>query len=113
VGYMPNAPAQDALGIGSTQAAADAFAVVAGLDLRPLGAGALGLQLARIPAGYLASPDYPPNTRSVEMRYSWSIAALAMKLDLRYRLRQDLERPAGAVATRTDQNLLLRATVRF
>jgi hypothetical protein len=58
------------------------LALVAGIDIRPLARGALGLQLARIPAGFIASPDYPANSRSAELRYSWWPIESRLKLDL-------------------------------
>jgi hypothetical protein len=105
-------PGKAAMGLVGGVTRTRGYAWVAGLDLKKPGSGALGLQWARTAAGYLVSPDYPPNTHSVEVRYSLPIRG-NMKMDLRYRLRQDLEKPIGAITRKMDRNLLLRLTVKF
>ena len=113
IGWMPNTPQLESLGFTSRSGRASGLALVAGIDIRPLARGALGLQLARIPAGFIASPDYPANSRSAELRYSWWPIESRLKLDLRYRVRQQLLRASETDSRQTAQNLQLRATLRF
>lgn len=113
IGWMPVTPQLESLGFASRSGRASGLALVAGIDIRPLARGALGLQLARIPAGFIASPDYPANSRSAELRYSWWPIESQLKLDLRYRLRQQMLRAAESDSRRTAHNLQLRATLRF
>lgn len=113
IGWMPVTPQLESLGFASRSGRASGLALVAGLDIRPLARGALGLQLARIPAGFIASPDYPANSRSAELRYSWWPIESRLKLDLRYRVRQELLRVSETDSRRTAHNLQMRATLRF
>jgi hypothetical protein len=113
IGWMPITPQLESLGFASRSGHASGLALVAGLDIRPLARGALGLQLARIPAGFIASPDYPANSRSAELRYSWWPVESRLKLDLRYRVRQQILRTSEADSRQTAHNLQLRATLRF
>ena len=113
IGWMPVTPQLESLGFASRSGRASGLALVAGIDIRPLARGALGLQLARIPAGFIASPDYPANSRSAELRYSWWPIESQLKLDFRYRLRQQMLRAAESDSRRTAHNLQLRATLRF
>ena len=113
IGWMPITPQLESLGFASRTGRASGLALVAGLDIRLLARGALGLQLARIPAGFIASPDYPPNSRSAELRYSWWPIESRLKLDLRYRVRQQILRVSETDSRQTAHNLQLRATLRF
>lgn len=113
IGWMPVTPQLESLGFASRSGRASGLALVAGLDIRPLARGALGLQLARIPAGFIASPDYPTNSRSAELRYSWWPIESRLKVDLRYRVRQKLLRASESESRQTAHNLQLRATLRF
>lgn len=113
IGWMPVTPKLESLGFASRSGRASGLALVTGIDIRPLARGALGLQLARIPAGFIASPDYPANSRSAELRYSWWPIESRLKLDLRYRLRQRMLRAAESDSRQTAHNLQLRATLRF
>lgn len=113
IGWMPITPQLESLGFASRSGRASGLALVAGVDIRPLARGALGLQLARIPAGFIASPDYPANSRSAELRYSWWPIESRLKLDLRYRLKQQMLRATETDSRQTAHNLQLRATLRF
>jgi hypothetical protein len=113
IGWMPITPQLESVGFASRSGRASGLALVVGIDIRPFARGALGLQLARIPAGFIASPDYPANSRSAELRYSWWPIESRLKLDLRYRVRQQLLRASETDSRQTAQNLLLRATLRF
>lgn len=112
LGFTPVTPEKQALSLARSDGGTQGLAVIAGIDLKNLGKGAVGVQYAEVKAGYLLSPDYPPNTRSIELRYSLPVTA-TMKADLRYRQRRELEKSHGAAATLVDHNLLLRVTLRF
>ncbi len=113
IGWMPITPRMDSLGFVSRPGRASGLSLVAAFDIRPWARGALGLQLARIPAGFIVSPDYPPNSRSAELRYSWWPIESRLKLDLRYRVRQQLLRITEADSRQSVHNLQLLATLRF
>jgi hypothetical protein len=111
-GVMAWTPQEDVLKVSSSTESAGRFAVVAGLDLKKLGPGALGFQFNWTQPGYLISPDYPNNTWSIETRYKVPIAANVV-FDLRYRHRQEIEKLVGAAARQTDDNVQARVTVKF
>lgn len=113
IGWIPVPPQLATLGPYPGAGRAQGLALVAGLDIRPLAGGALGLQLARVPVGFITSPDYLPNTRSAEVRYSWRFPESRLKLDVRYRLRQELAQLAEGGSRRTTHNVLLRATLQL
>jgi hypothetical protein len=112
VGTMLWTPRESAVGVSTRDERAAHFAVVAGLDLKRLGPGALGFQFAWVEPGYLMSPDYPNNTWSIETRYKVRVTSRAV-LEFRYRHRQDADRLLGAAGRQIDDNLFVRLTLRY
>jgi hypothetical protein len=111
-GVMAWTPQEDVLKVSSSTESAGRFAVVAGLDLKKLGPGALGFQFNWTQPGYLISPDYPNNTWSMETRYKVPIVTNVI-FEVRYRHRQQIEKLVGAAARQTDDNVQARVTVTF
>lgn len=111
-GAMLSTPQESALGISNSTERAGQVAVVAGLDLKGLGPGALGLQFAWVQAGYLISPDYPNNAWSLEARYKARVVKNVV-FEVRYRHRQDIDQFLEVSERQTDDNILARLTVKF
>lgn len=111
-GVMASTPKEDVLKVSNGADRADRFAFVAGLDLKHLGPGSLGLQFGWTQAGYLISPDYPNNTWSIEARYRVDVTRGAV-FEVRYRHRQDIDKLVDALERQTDDNFLARVTVSF
>lgn len=111
-GAMVSTPWESVLGISNSTEGAGRVAVVAGLDLKGLGPGALGFQFGWVQAGYLISPDYPNNAWSIEARYKVRVIKNVV-FEARYRHRQDIDKLLDAPQRRTDDNILARITVRF
>jgi hypothetical protein len=112
VGAMLTTPRNDAVGVSTGADRAGRFALVAGMDLKHLGPGDLGIQCGWIEAGYLISPDYPNNTWSIEARYKVGLVGNAV-LEARYRRRQEIDRLVGAPDREADHNILVRITLRY
>ena len=111
-GAMVSTPRESVLGISNSTERAGQVAVVAGLDLKHLGPGALGFQFGWVQAGYLISPDYPNNAWSIEARYKVRVIKNVV-FEARYRHRQDIDKLLDAPERRTDDNILARLTVKF
>jgi hypothetical protein len=111
-GAMLSTPRESVLEISNSTERAGQFAVVAGLDLKHLGPGALGFQFGWVQAGYLISPDYPNNAWSIEARYKVSVIKNVV-FEARYRHRQDIDKLLDAPERGTDDNILARLTVKF
>ncbi len=111
-GVMVPTPWESVLGVSGSQRRAGPFALVAGLDFKHLGPGALGVQFSWVQAGYLISPDYPNNTWSLEVRYKVDVTRNTV-FEVRYRHRQDIDKLVDALEQQTDDNFLARVTVSF
>jgi len=111
-GAMLSTPRESVLEISNSTERAGQVAVVAGLDLKGLGPGALGFQFGWVQAGYLISPDYPNNAWSIEARHKVRVLKNVV-LEVRYRHRQDIGKLLDATDRRTDDNILARLTVKF
>lgn len=112
LGVMIWTPQEKVLKVSGSGKRADHFAIVTGCDLKQLGPGALGFQFGWAQAGYLISPDYPNNAWSSEVRYKLDIATNAI-FEIRYRHRQEIDRPNGVLERQTDDNMLARVTIKF
>lgn len=71
----------------------------------------VGVALGRADAGWLISPDYRPNDRSMEIRYQWQFLKKT-SMEARVRERRELEHPTGTRA-KVDRDLYLRLTHKF
>src|SRR5690606_2111929 len=71
----------------------------------------IGVAIGSADAGWLISPDFRPNDRSMEIRYQWQFLKKT-SMEARVRERRELEHPAGT-RTRVDRDLYVRVTHKF
>lgn len=111
VGYAAETPRDAVTGTGGTgDAGALAWQVqVSVYDFAPR--HNIGVAIGRAEAGWLISPDYRPNDKSMEIRYQWQFLKKT-SMEVRVRERRELEHPAGTRA-RVDHDLYLRLTHKF
>ncbi len=111
LGYAPNTPRREAMGSGTGDA--DAFSWQASLNfIDVLPNHDLGIVHGRVADGWLVSSDFRPNDRLTEVRWVWQ-ASPAWQLDARVRRREEIDVPTGAAGTRRDDDIYVRATLRF
>ena len=111
VGYAPDTPRREAVNSGTGHA--DALSWQASLnimDLRP--DHDLALVYGRVADGWLLSSDFRPNDELLEVRWVWQLNP-AWQFDARVRRREEIDLPAGTTLPRRDDDLYLRATLRF
>ncbi len=111
-GVMASTPRENALEVSNSQERSGSFAFVAGVDFKNLGPGSLGFQFGWAQPGYLISPDYPNNAWSMETRYEVGVAKNAV-LEVRHRHREEIEKLVTTRTRQTDDNFLLRVTMKF
>lgn len=71
----------------------------------------IGVAIGHAEAGWLISPDYRPNDKSMEIRYQWQFLKNT-SMEARVRERRELEHPAGTRA-RVEHDLYVRLTHKF
>lgn len=71
----------------------------------------IGVAIGSAAAGWLLSPDYRPNDRSMEIRYQWQFLKKT-SMEARVRERRELQHPTGTRA-RVDRDLYVRVTHKF
>lgn len=112
LGYAPNTPRQDAVGLpGAGDAGGVAWQISVNL-LDVLPGHSLAYQHGRAQAGWLISPDFRSNEVLHEVRYEWAMPQ-ERALTVRYRYREDLAMPVIAAQRRRDQDLFLRYSIKF
>ena len=112
IGYAPETPTRQASGIG-TSGDSDGlgWAVSASLmNFRP--GHSIGLNYARMGAGWLLSPQYRQNEVLQEVRYVWRYRD-DRAFEIRVRQRDELDRLVTAQNKRDEFDLHLRFTSRF
>ncbi|MEO7072906.1 MAG: putative porin [Rhodanobacter sp.] len=111
VGYAMETPREAVVGTGGTGAAGGlAWQLLASIyDFAPR--HNIGVAIGSAQAGWLISPDYRPNDRSLEIRYQWQFLAKT-SMEARVRERRELQNPAGTRA-RVDHDLYVRLTHKF
>ena len=111
LGHAMNTPRDSATGTGGTgNAGGLAWQVqVSVYDFAPR--HNLGVAVGHADAGWLISPDYRPNDKSMEVRYQWRFLPKT-SMEARVRERRELEHPAGTRA-RVDHDLYVRLTHKF
>jgi hypothetical protein len=72
----------------------------------------IGVVHSRAGDGWLISSDVRDNNREVEARYYWQYARWG-RLDMRFRVREDLFHRVDAVQRRRDRDVYIRTTLRF
>ena len=88
-----------------------AWNVVASLmEIRP--GHSLGLNYGRTDAGWLLSPQYRENEELLEVRYLWKKSS-RLTIEVRARLRKELDRLNTAVRKREEIDGFVRLTWRF
>ena len=112
IGYAPNTPRATVTGSGNT-GDAGGLAWQAALSLYDIAPGHnLGLVHARIDAGWLLSGDFRGNDALSEIRYQWRFTP-QWSMEARYRLREEIDIPAGALRPREDRDFYIRISGRF
>jgi len=111
VAYALETPRDAATGTGgNSDAGGLAWQVLASVyDFAPK--HHIGVAVGRADAGWLLSPDYRPNDRSVELRYQWQFLPKT-SMEARVRERQELEHPVSTRA-RIDRDLYVRVSHKF
>ena len=112
VGYAPETPTKQAVGTG-TSGDTDGFgwAVTAALmDFRP--GHSIGINYARMGAGWLLSPQYRQNEELKAIRYVWNFRK-NKTLEIRARQRDDIDQLLTAQNKRDGFDLFVRMTLRF
>jgi hypothetical protein len=112
-GFAPRTPDRILLATGA-EGTGDGAAYQVSLNLMGAGGGrhSLGIVHGRVGDGWLISSDLRDNNREWEARYYWQYSSWG-RLDLRFRVREDLYERVGAERTRLDRDLYLRTTLRF
>lgn len=111
IGYAPDTPRREAMNSGTGNADAVSWqASLNFIDILPN--HHLGIVHGRIADGWLLSSDFRPNDRLLEARWVWQ-ATPAWQFDARFRRREEINLPVGALRARRDNDLYLRATWRF
>ncbi len=110
LGYAPNTPQRMAMNSGT--GSSDSLAWQTTLSfMEILPNHSLGLIYGRVADGWLLSSDFRPNDRLAEVRWVWQ-ASPAWQFDARIRRREEINLP-GTANARRDDDLYLRATLRF
>ncbi|QKK03122.1 MAG: hypothetical protein HND55_10980 [Pseudomonadota bacterium] len=105
-------PQRPALGlVGSGRTAGDAYQISANIfDLAP--GHHVGLVVGRAHAGWLTSNDYRNNDDLYEIRYQRRFTP-DLSIEVRFRIRQEIERRIGAERLQHDRDLYARVTWRI
>lgn len=111
-GHALNRPQRQIIGLtGTDEVSGNAWQASLNLfDIHP--GHSLGLVYGRLQGGWLISNDFRNNDELAEIRYLWR-PATPLAIELRYRWRRELELPIEARQPRRDQDVYLRATLRF
>lgn len=111
-GHAPNRPQRGVMGIGGEgEVGGNAYQVSANVfDIRP--GHHLGVVYGRLQAGWLTSNDYRNNDELYEIRYQRRFSA-DLALDVRFRVRDELERLSGAGRLQRDYDMYARLTWRY
>lgn len=72
----------------------------------------LGVVYGRVADGWLLSSDFPANRKLAEVRWAWQVSQ-AWQLHVRLRRREEIDLSATAAGARRDDDLYVRATLRF
>ena len=111
LGYAPDTPRRETMNSGT--GSADSLSWQASLNLMDiLPRHDLGIVYGRVADGWLISSDFRPNDELVEVRWVWQ-ASPDWQIDARLRRREEIDLPAGTSRARRDDDLYLRATLRF
>ena len=111
LGYAPNTPRREAVnsGVGN----ADSLSWQGSLNFMDiLPNHDLGIVHGRVADGWLLSSDFRPNDRLTEVRWVWQ-ATPAWQLDARLRRREEIDLPVATSGARRDDDIYVRATLRF
>ena len=112
IGYAPNTPRATVTGSGNA-GDAGGLAWQAALSLYDIAPGHnLGLVHARTEAGWLISGDFRGNDALSEIRYQWRFTP-EWSMEARYRLREEIDIPAGVMRQREDRDFYMRISGRF
>lgn len=111
LGYAPDTPRREAVNSGT--GSADSLSWQASLNFMDiLPDHDLGIVYGRVADGWLISSDFRPNDTLAEVRWVWQ-ATPAWQIDARFRRREEIDLPATAPRARRDDDLYVRATLRF
>src|SRR5690606_31003771 len=111
LGYAADTPRREAVGSGT--GSADGLSWQASFNLMDiLPEHDLGIVYGRVADGWLLSSDFRPNDELLELRWVWQVSP-AWQLDARVRRREEIDIPDGTALPRRDDDLYLRATLRF
>ena len=112
LGYAPETPTRQALGLGGA-GDADGLAWNAAASVMDFFPGHdIGLNYGRVDPGWLLSPDFTDNEEQTEIRYRWRTGNV-LAIELRARQRKDLQRLESAQQKRDRFDVFLRLTWRF
>ncbi len=112
-GHAFNTPRESVMlvGAGHDEVAGDGFQVSANLfDIRP--GHNLGVVYGRAESGWLTSNDFRNNNDLYEVRYQHHFTD-QLRVDIRLRFREDIERRIGAAHLQQDRDLYVRFTYRL
>jgi hypothetical protein len=111
LGYAPDTPRRETMNSGT--GSADALSWQASLNVMDiLPRHDLGVLYGRVADGWLLSSDFRPNDTQAEVRWVWQATA-AWQFDARLRRREEVRLPAGTPHPRRDDDIYVRATLRF
>lgn len=108
-GYAPTTPQKSALTLGGTERVGGLAWQTTFNWLNFAPRHSIGLVLAEAQGGWLLSPDFPNNTRLVEVRHRFQINK-RMRLESRIRNRVEMEQQTGSVRRRDRKDFYVRLT---
>lgn len=111
IGYAPDTPRRETMNSGTGEADALSWQTsISIVDILP--DHSFGIIYGRVADGWLLSSDFRPNDNLAEARWVWRINP-AWQIDARVRRRWEIDLPDTAARYRRDDDLYLRATLRF